>query len=154
VVIRVDNKGKVVEVVKSQKGSPNAYKIDLPFRIFLPETGPKEGQTWERSFTIKLDPPLGTGETYEATQKYTAKAPVNGFITVNLSTTLKNPPTQPSDQIPLLPMLMEGDVYFHETTGRYQAARLKLKKELLNHAGDGTKYVSESVYVEDLKLEK
>ena len=127
---------------------------DLPFKIVLPESGPKEGQTWDRTFTIKLDPPQGTGETYEAIQKYTAKTPVNGYTTINLATTVKDMPSQASDQVPLLPMLMEGDVYFHETAGRYVAARLKIKKELLNHQGEGTKYLFESTYAEDLKVEK
>jgi len=152
-VLRVDATGKVVEVKQGGQGSPNRFLIELPFKIVLPESGPKEGQTWDRAFTIKLDPPHGTGETYEATQKYTAKAPVNSFTTIGLSTTIKELPSTVADQIPLLPMMLEGDVYFQESTGKYYAARLKLKKELLNHAGEGTKYVFESVYIEDLKAE-
>lgn len=153
-VLRVDSTGKVVEVKDSKFGTPNRFLIDLPFKITLPASGPKEGQTWDRNFTIKLDPPHGTGETYEATQKYTAKAPVNTFAAIGITTVIKELPAQASDQIPLLPMLLEGDVYFHEATGRYFAARLKLKKELLNHAGEGSKYVFESVYIEDLNQEK
>ena len=153
-VVRLDATGKLIEVKESKFGSKSRFESDLPFKIVLPASGPKEGQTWDRTFTIKLDPPQGTGETYEATQKYTAKAPVNGFTTIAVSTTVKEMPAQASDQIPLLPMLMEGDVYFHAQTGRYQAARMKIKKELLNHQGEGTKYVFESTYSEDLKLEK
>ncbi len=81
------------------------------------------------------------------------RLPVNGFTTVAVSTTIKDMPAQASDQIPLLPMVMEGDIYFH-AAGRYQAARLKIKKELMNHQGEGTKYVFESTYSEDLKVEK
>ncbi len=153
-VVRLDSTGKLIEVKESKFGSKSRFEADLPFKIVLPASGPKEGQTWDRTFTIKLDPPQGTGETYEATQKYTAKAPVNGFTTVAVSTTVKDMPAQASDQIPLLPMLMEGDIYFHAATGRYQAARLKIKKELMNHQGEGTKYVFESTYSEDLKAEK
>lgn len=153
-VVRLDPTGKLVEVKESKFGSKSRFETDLPFKIVLPESGPKEGQTWDRTFTIKLDPPQGTGETYEATQRCAAKAPVNGFTTVAVSTTIKDMPTQASDQIPLLPMLMEGDIYFHAQSGRYQAARLKIKKELLNHQGEGTKYIFESTYSEDLKVEK
>jgi hypothetical protein len=153
-VIRLDPAGKLVEVKDSKFGSKSRFEADLPFKIELPPSGPKEGQTWDRTYTIKLDPPQGTGETYEATQKFTAKAPANGFTTIAISTTIKDAPAQVSDQIPLLPMLMEGDVYFHAATGRYHAARLKVKKELLNHQGEGTKYVFESTYSEDLKVEK
>ena len=106
---------------------------------------------WDRKFTIKLDPPHGTGETYEATQKYTSKAPLNGYNVIGISTEIKEMPMQASDQIPLLPMLAEGDIYFNPKAGVYQAARFKLKKELLNHAGEGTKYVYESTYAEDYK---
>jgi hypothetical protein len=153
-VIRIDNTGKVIEVKESKFGSPNRLLIDLPFKIVLPATGPAPGQTWDRNFTIKLDPPQGTGETYEATQKYTAKPPVNNFLTIGLSTAIKEMPAQAADQIPLLPMLLEGDVYVQASTGLFHAARLKLKKELLNHAGEGTKYVFESVYIEDLTSAK
>lgn len=153
-VVRIDPTGKVVEVKETKSGSKDRFIIDLPFKIILPPSGPKEGQSWDRTFTIKLDPPHGTGETYDATQKYTAKAPLNGFTVVAMTTTLKEPPAQAGDLIPLLPMMMEGDVYVHEGTGRYYAARLKLKKEIANHQGEGTKYVFESVYGEDLKVEK
>jgi len=153
-VIRIDSRGKLVEVKESKFGSPSRFATELPFKIVLPEAGPKEGQTWDRSFTIQLDPPQGTGEKYEAMQKYTAKAPVNGYLTIGISTALKAMPTQPSDQIPLLPMLMEGEVYFHEGNGRYYAARMKIKKELMNHQGDGSKYIFESTYAEDLKTDK
>ncbi len=152
-VIRVDSQGKVVEVKESKFG-PTRFAIDLPFKIVLPESGPKPGQMWDRTFGIKLDPPHGTGEKYEALEKFVVKAPVNGLTTIGVNTTIKDMPAQTGDQIPLLPMILEGDVYFHETSGRYYAARLKLKKELINHAGEGTKYTFESTYQEDLKLEK
>jgi hypothetical protein len=153
-VLRIDPLGKLIEVKESKFGNKSRFEADLPFKIVLPPSGPKDGQTWDRTYTIKLDPPQGTGETYEATQKYTAKAPVNGLNTIAISTTIKDVPAQVSDQIPLLPMLMEGDVFFHAASGRYHGARLKVKKELLNHQGEGTKYVFESVYSEDLKVEK
>lgn len=153
-VVRVDAAGKLIEVKESKFGSKSRFEVDLPLKLVLPPSGPKEGQTWNRTFTIKLDPPQGTGETYEATQTYTAKPSVNGFTTIGVTTSIKDMPTQASDQIPLLPMLMEGDIFFHGPTGQYFAARLKIKKELVNHQGQGTKYVFESTYSEDLKVEK
>jgi hypothetical protein len=153
-VVRINPLGQLIEVRESKFGSKSRFEADLPFKIVLPPSEFKEGKTWDRTYTIKLDPPQGTGETYEATQKYTVKAPMNGFATIALNTTIKDVPAQVSDQIPLLPMLMDGEVYFHAATGRYQAARLKIKKELLKHQGEGTKYVFESMYSEDLKMEK
>lgn len=153
-VVRINPLGQLIEVRESKFGSKSRFEADLPFKIVLPPSDFKEGKTWDRTYTIKLDPPQGTGETYEATQKYTVKAPMNGFATIALNTIIKDVPAQVSDQIPLLPMLMDGEVCFHAATGRYQAARLKIKKELLNHQGEGTKYVFESAYSEDLKGEK
>ncbi len=153
-VIRVDNLGKVVEIKESKFGSPSRLKFELPFKVELPETAPTVGQAWSRNFTVKLDPPQGAGESYEATQKFTSKAPVNNYLTIGVDASIKEMPAQAADQIPLLPMLMEGDVYFQESTGLYYAARLKLTKQLMNHAGEGTKYLFETVYLEDFTPEK
>jgi hypothetical protein len=49
-----------------------------------------------------------------------------------------------------LPLLWEGDVYFHKDTGRYSGARLAVKKEVANHQGEGTKFVYESQLTEGL----
>jgi hypothetical protein len=152
-IVRVDTQGKLVEVKESKFGS-NRLSIELPLKLVLPDASPKEGQSWEREFAIKLDPPQGTGESYDAVQKFTAKAPVNGFLTVGVATSIKDMPKEAADQIPLLNMLTEGDIFFHERTGRYQAARLRTKREVLNHQGEGTKYAFETTYAEDLKLEK
>jgi hypothetical protein len=40
-------------------------------------------------------------------------------------------------------------VYFNVGAGKYHAARLKAKSELVNHQGEGTKFVYESTYSED-----
>jgi hypothetical protein len=151
---RIDNRGQLVEVKECKFGPESRLQCDLPFKLVLPADSFAVGKSWERTYQIKLDPPQGTGEKYEALQKFTVKPPVNGLTVVGVSTTIKDMPAQTSDQVPLLPMLLEGDVYFHESNGRYYAARLKLKKELVNHAGEGTKYVFESSYQEDLQQDK
>ena len=150
-IVRVDAQGRLMEV---KKGNASRYAADLPFKMTLPEEELKEGLSWERKYTIKLDPPAGTGETYEATQKYAGKPMVKGYNVVGISTSVKDMPAQASDQIPLLPLLAEGDIYFDPKAGLYYAARFKIKKELLNHAGEGTKYVYESTYSEDYKGDK
>jgi len=153
-VVQLDSTGKLIEVKESKFGSKSRFVADLPFKMVLPETEFKEGQAWERTFTITLDPPQGTGEKYEATQKYATAAPSNGLAVIGVTTAIKEMPAQASDQIPLFPLLLEGKVYFHAETGRYQGARMKLKKELMNHAGEGTKYTFDSTYQEDFKIEK
>jgi hypothetical protein len=153
-VLRTDSFGRLVEVKDSRVGSATRFATDLPFKLILPESDPKIGDAWDRSYTIQLDPPLGTGEKYAASQKYTCQEPKSGLLTVALTTSVKEMPMQASEQIPLLPLIAEGTVYFHAATGRYYAARLKISRELKNHQGDGSTYKFDSTYVEDLVPEK
>jgi hypothetical protein len=149
-VLRVDPLGKVVEVKESKVGPAARFEAELPFKFVLPGTATKSGELWDRTFTIQLDPPLGTGEKYTGTQKYHGLEPKNELLPVRLTTEIKELPTSAAEQIPLLPHLAEGQVYFHAATGRYYAARLKVQKELKNHQGDGSSYKFTSTYVEDL----
>ncbi|WP_439632237.1 hypothetical protein [Gemmata sp.] len=147
---RVDAQGKLIEVKESKAGSAARLHAELPFRFVLPESVTvATGQTWDRAFTLKLDPPLGTGESHEFTQKYTGGVK-DGLVSIGVETTLKTAPKTLAEQVPLVPMLWTGEVYFNPTLGRYHAARLKVKAELPNHQGEGTKFEYESAYVEDV----
>jgi hypothetical protein len=148
-VLRVDAHGKVAEVKESKVGPASRFATELPFKLVLPEGEPKVGQNWERTYTIQLDPPLGTGEKYATTQTYTCLEPKGGFLTVGLATQVKDPPAQAADQIPLLPLTQEGVLYFHGQTGRYYGARCKVERELKNHQGEGSSYKFVSTYTED-----
>jgi hypothetical protein len=149
-VLRIDSQGAVVEVKESKVGPATRFAADLPFKLTLPNAEPKVGESWERPYTIQLDPPLGTGEKYAAVQKYTCQEPKGGFLTVSLTTQVKDPPAQAADQIPLLPLTQEGTVFFHTPSGRYYGARCKVERELKNHQGEGSSYKFTSTYVEDL----
>jgi hypothetical protein len=149
VTIRIDAQGKIVEVKEAKGSSAARLNAELPFRLVLPDAVPEANKTWERPFALKLDPPNGTGESYDFTQKYTSKGEKDGLLVVGVETTLKAPPKAVGEQVPLVPMLWTGDVYFHTAAGKYYAARLKAKAELVNYQGDGTKYVYESTYAED-----
>ena len=72
-----------------------------------------------------------------------------GLAVVGVETALKAPPKTAGEQVPLVPMLWTGDVYFNTLAGRYHAARLTTRTELANHLGDGTKFVYQSTYAED-----
>lgn len=151
VTVRVDAQGRLVEVKEAKNGSAARLQAELPFRLTLPDAGPVAGQTWDRAFSLKLDPPQGTGESHDFVQKYTCKGAKDGLTAVGVETTLKAPPKATGEQVPLVPMLWTGDVYFHAATGRYYAARLSAKSELMNHAGDGSRFVYHSTYGEDLQ---
>ncbi len=149
VTVRLDSQGKLVEVKDAKVGSAARLQAELPFRLVLPNAAPEAGQTWDRPFALKLDPPLGTGESYDFTQKYTSKGTKDGYLIVGVETTLKAPPKATGDQVPLVPMLWTGAVSFNTVAGKYHAARLTAKAELANYQGEGTKYVYESTYAED-----
>lgn len=153
-VIRIDERGDVVEVKESKFGPASRYAADLPFKMVLPEKSAKQGDNWKRDYAIKLDPPAGTGESYASQQSYTLKPPTNGFVVVGVETTVKDPPSQSADMIPLLPFLTQGDVYFDASTGCYYGARMKTERTLDGHLGEGSKYVYVSTYAEDLVPKK
>ena len=149
VTVKLDAQGRLLEA-KAASGSTDRLHAELPFRLVLPDQAPAMGGVWERAFTIKLDPPQGTGEKHEATQTYTLKGEAQGVTTVSVATALKAPPKDPAELPPLIPMLWEGEVYFHKETGRYVGARLVVKKEIANHQGEGTKFVYETTYTEEM----
>ena len=152
VAVRVDSQGRIVEVKEMKAGSAARLNAELPFRMILPDAAPAGNQptTWDRTFTMKLDPPLGTGESYEFAQKFTASAAKDGLLTAAVETTLRAPPKALAERVPLVPMLWTGNVYFNTRTGKFHAARLKAKAEFANHQGEGTKFEYESVYNEDV----
>jgi hypothetical protein len=149
VTVRVDSQGRIVEVKETKAGSAARLHAELPFRMTLPDATPAATQAWDRTFTMKLDPPLGTGESYDFTQKYTSNGVKDGLLTASVETTLKAPPKALAERVPLVPMLWTGEVYFNTLGGKYHAARLKVKAELPNYQGEGTKFEYESVYSED-----
>lgn len=147
VTVRVDPQGRVVEAT----GSPafaDRLRAEPPFRITLPDR-PAAG--WNRAFTIKLDPPLGTGEEYAAVQKYTLRGGGNGRAVIGLSTALTPPPKDPAELPPLVPLLWEGEAYFDPVAGRYLGAKLTAKREVVNHQGEGTRFVYDSEYTEEVE---
>lgn len=150
VTVRLDPRGQLVEA-KAVTGTTDRLAAELPFRLTLPETAPAAGVTWERPFTIKLDPPLGTGETHDATQTYTLKGVTDGTATVAVTSALKATPADTAQLPPLIPLLWEGEVTFDPAGGKYTGAKLSVKREVPNHQGTGTKFVYESRYTETLE---
>lgn len=149
VTVRMDGQGRLVEVKEAKGGAAGRLHAELPFRLVLPDAAPGANAAWDRTFAVKLDPPHGTGESYDFVQKFTSKGEKDGLFTVGVETALKAPPKSVGEQVPLVPMLWTGDVYFNTAAGKYHAARLKAKSELVNHQGEGTKFVYESTYAED-----
>lgn len=149
VTAKIDARGGVTEA-KSVGGdaATNRLQAELPFRVWLPEQAVSANATWDRAFTVKLDPPLGTGESHEAKQAYTLRGVNGGYAVIGVTTAFKNPPAGAAELQPLLPWLWEGDVFVHAEKGQYAGAKLTAKKTIANHQGEGTKFVFESTYTE------
>jgi hypothetical protein len=149
-IVRIDNRGQLVEVKESKFGPASRLVADLPFKIILPTTAIAQGLSWQRPYQIKLEPPQGAGEAYDATQNLTCTSIKGETIFIAMATELKTPPESASSQIPLLPLLPTGEVVFDAAAGRLKAAKFTIQKELDGHAGEGSKYKYKSTYVEEL----
>lgn len=147
-ILRVDSAGKVVEVKQSNVGAAHRFNSDIPFKVMFSTEATKEG--WSRDYAIQLDPPHGTGEKFAAKQTYKIMEGQNGLQIYNLTTEIADLPKKSADQIPLLPLMQTGPVFFHLETGRYYGCRLKSSRILNNHQGEGTSYSYQSGYSEDL----
>jgi hypothetical protein len=153
-VLRLDPTGKLVEVKESKFGPPSRFENELPFAVVLPPVMPQAGQGWERVYKVTLDPPQGTGEKFDAVQRYTCKGATAEALTVTLTTELKAPPQAVKDRIPLLQVLPEGEVVFDVRAGRMRSASLRIDKELKGHQGEDSSYHFTSVYTEQYAGDK
>ena len=153
-VLRVDAHGRVVEVKESKHGPASRFDAELPFAVVLADEGPKVDQTWERAYKMTLEPPQGTGDAYDAIQKYTCTSVTGTTATIALSTAFKKLPESPLDRVPLLQMQPEGEVIFDIQAGRLQRAHFKIEKELTGHQGEGSSYRFQSEYTEEYAGDK
>ena len=146
--VTVDTAGKVLEAKSDQKAAADRLEVELPFRMVWPTKMPAANDKWERAFVLKLPPPLGTGEKFDATQTYTFRGMKDVYAVVGMTTAVKEMPTDPAIVPALVPVLWEGDLFFNTKTGRYHGAKLTTKKEVVNHRGEGTKFTYASEYTE------
>jgi hypothetical protein len=145
VVLRIDALGKVVEV---KQGQASRFEAEPPFAVTLPGTAVHVGQSWDRKYTVILDPPLGTGEKHAAAQTYACTKLDGGLATLTLTTALAKMPENKAEQLPLLQKLPQGEVIFDTQRGRIQAVRLTIEREVQGHQGEGSSYRFQSTYTE------
>ncbi len=145
--IRVDSIGRVVEI---KTGPKDKYDAEPPFAFVLPGQPLHEGQAWLRPFTIVLEPPLGTGEKYQAEQTVKAAKVEGDKALLEMVTTIKNPPEAAGDRVPLLQKEVQGRLVFDVARGRVESVRLAVDRTVENHQGAGSSYRFASTYVEQL----
>lgn len=144
--IRIDANGKVIE---SKKDPLDRFDAEPPFQVVLPGAVVAQGQSWERPFTIVLNPPQGTGERYAAVQHYQCKEMNAYYARIAVKTAIKNLPPSPLDQVPLFQKLADGEVIFNHSSGMLHGARLRIVRDLTEHQGKNSSYHFESDYKED-----
>jgi hypothetical protein len=136
--------------VKSSQGPASRFEHELPFAIVVPGQPLEVGQKWSREYQISLDPPLGTGEKYAALQNYEVKSIGKGQAKIAFETTLKNPPSNAGDKVPLLQLQPRGEVTFWSAHGLMWNAVITSGGVIDGHAGEGSKYEFTSEYREQL----
>jgi hypothetical protein len=147
-VLRVDNRGVVVEVKESQFGPASRFESEPPFVVTLGNVTPTPSAAWERNYMVTLEPPQGTGEKYDAVQKYVCKAVTDNLATITLGTHFTKPPESALDRVPLIQRQPCGEVVFDLANGRLHSANLRIEEELQNHQGAGSSYRCVSRYTE------
>lgn len=147
--LRLDSTGRVLEVKESKHGPASRFESELPFVLTFAREGLQAGQEWQRTYKITLDPPQGTGEKYDAAQRYVCKSVNSGLATIGMSTTLKTMPESMLDRVPLLQLQPEGEVVFDLNSGRMRSASLRIDKEVTGHQGEGSNYRFQSSYSEE-----
>jgi hypothetical protein len=148
--ITMDTQGRVRSVKESNFGAASKYEVELPFAVVLPGGEIKKGLAWQRNFNITMDPPQGTGEKYESSQKYECTSIDAGKIKLSVSTELKKNPENIADQLPLLPFLVEGEVTLDAEKGVMTESIMKVDKTLKGHQGENSSYRMYSLFKETL----
>lgn len=147
--ITLDSRGQLV-LTDEARANPivSRLQVELPFRLALPDAADTASNAWERTFPFTVDPPVGTGERYDFKQTYRVKVSKGTRIMLTMSTDVLNPPKAATDMQPLLPLLWSGEIEFDTEKGQYLGSQLRIQKDLLNHAGPGTKFEIECAYSE------
>jgi hypothetical protein len=99
---------------------------------------------------MKMDPPQGAGESYNAVQRYVCNSASPSELAIGVATTIKDQPASPADRIPLASLMPTGVIVFDVVLGRMKKAELKMELELSGHRGEGSSYHFSSTYQEEL----
>jgi hypothetical protein len=146
-VIRIDGQGRVLGVTQ---GSASRYEAEPPFVVVFPVVAAKEGQAWLRPYNVTLDPPYGTGEKLEATERYQCIKLAGGKAVLTVANQIKAMPENPKDQVPLVQKLSAGQVMFDLQAGQVVDVQLNIDRTLTNHHGEGSSYHFQSSFKERL----
>ena len=97
-----------------------------------------------------LDPPYGTGEKFQAEQRYECKKIEANQATLGVTTVFKALPENPRKRISLAQKDEQGELVIDLIAGRLISARLTIDKTIEEHQGKGSKYQFRSQYSRQL----
>jgi hypothetical protein len=146
-ILRVDRYGRIIEV---KQGSAARYEAETPFVIVFPDAQAAAGQIWRRPYTLVMEPPHGTGEKYQAEQRYECKKIEADKAFLAVSTQFKTMPDNTMDRLPLLQKEVQGDLVFDLKAGKLTSVQFATDKTIENHQGKGSSYRFQSQYTEVL----
>jgi hypothetical protein len=146
-VVHMDGCGRVLEV---KQGSASSFEAEPPFLVVFPVAKAAVGQAWRRQYNLVLDPPFGTGEKFEAEQRYDCKKIEAGKATIGVATNFKTMPDNMRERIPLLQKTAQGELVFDVEAGKLIAAQLRIDKTIEEHQGKGSSYHFKSEYSRQL----
>lgn len=150
VKLKIDSRGQVlhsqplVSIPVGQLGS------EPPFAIVLPEQPWQPQSRWTRPYSLLLEPPLGTGEKYQAEQQFELRSLHQHQAEIVWQTHIPNPPATASERIPLLQKLTRGTALFDTNTHRITLIRMQAGGTVEGHEGANSKYEFSSEYIERL----
>jgi len=150
VQLRIDAAGKILDAKPLVPAPTRHYESEPPFVLTFSGTPIEAGKTWSRAYVIALDPPLGAGEKFDAEQHFEVKNVTPNQAVIAFRASLKNPPQEPAEAIPLLQKQPTGEAVFDTTRGLLLSARSTCGGAVEGHAGAGSRYEYTSFYQEIL----
>jgi hypothetical protein len=139
-------------VVKASQNLSESKSIfpELPFQITVADEYPRRGLKWQRDFAVTLDPPLGKGEAFKASQVCKVDELTDDKMVVLAETSLESEPTNVGAKMALHQFLPKGKVTLDLKRGLMLESEMTIDKTIDNFEGVNSSYRYTSKAVEKL----
>lgn len=148
--LKLDPRGQVLKAQVLLSETPGQLAGEPPFAVILPQQPWQVQLRWIHPYTLVLEPPLGTGEKYEAERHFKVRALNQQQAEIVWITQIKNPPATSAEKIPLLQKLTRGVAWFDLASHRVTFVRIQAGGSVEGHEGPNSKYEFSSEYIERL----
>lgn len=146
VQVAKDGTVKHMEPLGEQRNLPK----ELPFHVSIPEDLPKVGMTWSRHYAISLDPPIGNGQAFKASQICELEKMEGNTMVISTETALSDSVESVEDRMSLIHMMPKGQVTLDTARGVLLETKQEIDQSVDNFAGPGTIYIVKTKYTEKL----